>query len=130
VLGGLPEWERRVLELERKLRTALEDKDAKLRNDKDYVAAAALFDEWKRETNHPRARFDAARARIAIAAVRLYKDNREALSMVIQHGKHLAYVDERGHRHDSFGLLFRDAEHIERYANNFARWHRRNEVVS
>jgi hypothetical protein len=36
---------------------------------------------------------------------------------VIQYGKHLAYVDERGVKHDSWGLLFRDADHIEKYAN-------------
>lgn len=119
-------WERRVLQLEAALKRATEDKDAKLRNDKDYPAAIDLFDEWKRECGHPRARIDLARINLALRAVKLYKDNREALSMVIQRGKHLAYVDERGTRHDSFGLLFRDAEHIERYANEYARWRRRN----
>jgi hypothetical protein len=135
-LGGCPHcaealaeaetWERRVLQLEAALKRATEDKDAKLRNDRDYPAAIDLLEEWKRECGHPRARIDLARINLALRAVKLYKDNREALSMVIQRGKHLAYVDERGTRHDSFGLLFRDAEHIERYANEYARWARRS----
>jgi hypothetical protein len=121
-------WERRVLELERKLRAALEDKDAKLRNDKDYVAAVALFDEWKRETNHPRARLDTNRAQLALRAIRGYRKDRDKLSWVIQYGRHFAYVDGNGVKHDRFGLLFQDAEHIEKYANAWAR--RRREVVS
>jgi hypothetical protein len=50
--------------------------------------------------------------------------------MVVQYGKHLAYVDPKGTRHDSFGLLFRDAEHIEKYANAYHRWSRANGVQS
>jgi len=123
-------WERRVLELEQKVRRLTEDRDAKLRQDKHYTAALDLIEEWKRECGHPKARVDHARVRLALSAVKLYKDNRDALSMVIQRGKHLAYVDERGNRHDSFGLLFRDAEHIERYANEYARWRRRNGVAT
>lgn len=123
-------WERRVLQLEAALKRATEDKDARLRNDKHYTAALGLFHEWQEQTSHPRARFDTARARLAVAAVKLYNDNREALSMVIQYGKHLAYTDDRGTRHDSFGLLFRDAEHIEKYANAYARWARRQGSAS
>ena len=123
-------WEQEVLKLKRQVKQALEDKDAKLRNDQHFGAASDLFDEWKTETNHPRARFDNARIRLAMAAVKLYgKDDRDKLSMVVQYGKHLAYVDERGTRHDSFGLLFRDAEHIEKYANAYHRWARQNGVA-
>lgn len=112
-------WERRVLELEAKVRRLEEDKDAKARQDKDYPAAAELFDEWRRETGHPNARFDGDIRRVqrALRVIKLYRKDREKLSWVIQYGKHLAYVDERGVKHDSWGLLFRDADHIEKYAN-------------
>lgn len=119
-------WEQEVLKLKRQLKQALEDRDARMRNDKDFPAAVALFDEWRAETNHPRARFDSARMRLALAAVKLYRDDLDKLSWVIKRAKHFPYVDPRGVRHDSFGLLFRDAEHIERYANE---WHRRRREV-
>jgi hypothetical protein len=99
-----------------------QDKDEKMRKDKMYPEAEALFEEWQRECGHPNAKLDPARIRLALGAVRRYKDHREKLSWVIQYGKHLPYVDENGVRHDSFGLLFRDSEHIERYANMYARW--------
>jgi hypothetical protein len=123
-------WEQRVLELERKVKRLTEDRDQKMRNDKHFPAALGLFEEWKQECNHPNARFDGARTRLALAAVKLYDGDRDKLSWVIQHGRHLAYVDERGVRHDSFGLLFRDAEHIERYANGWAIAQRRRVVAS
>ena len=119
-------WEQRVLELERKVRRLEEDKGEALRRDKDYLAALGLFDEWRQETGHPKAKFDRNRAALAIRMIRGYRNHREQLSWVIQYGKHFAYVDEKGVRHDSFGLLFRDAEHIERYANAWAR--RRHEI--
>jgi hypothetical protein len=121
-------WEQEVLKLKRQVKRLMEDKDAKDRNDKLYPAAADLFDEWARECNHPKARFDPARVRLALSAIKAYgKEDREKLSWVIQCGKHLAYVDPcTGERHDSFGLLFRDSEHIEKYANKYARWQKRN----
>jgi uncharacterized protein with PIN domain len=123
-------WERRVITLERQVKRLQEDRDAKLRSDKFYPLAAALFEEWQRECSHPDAEFDTNRISLALRAVKRYGKKREALSMVIQYGKHLAFVDEKGHRHDSFGLLFRDAEHIESYANKFARWAKRQGAVS
>lgn len=114
-------WEQRVLQLERQVKRLQEDRDEKQRQDRDFPAALELIDEWKRECGHPKARVDPARIRLAMAAVKLYREDRDKLSWVIQHGKFLAYVDEKGTRHDSFGLLFRDAEHIERYANGWAR---------
>lgn len=118
--------------LEKDLRTwrgkyekAIEDRDAKLRNDKDYPAAADLFEEWQRECGHPDAQFDHARVGLAIRAIRRYRKHRDKLSLVIQYGRHLAYVNDRGRKCDSFGLLFRDADHIEKYANEFWLWQRR-----
>jgi hypothetical protein len=99
------------------------DKEAKMRGDKQFPEAHDLFDEWRQECNHPNAEFDPPRMRLALSAVRRYKRHREKLSWVIQCGKHLAYVDPvTGEKHDSFGLLFRDSEHIEKYANKYARW--------
>jgi len=119
-------WEQEVLKLKRQIKRLTEDKDAKLRNDKDYPAAAALFEEWQRECNHPNASFDTNRAQLAIRATRRYRKHRDKLSWVIQYGKHFAYVDANGVKHDRFGLLFQDAEHIEKYANAYSR--RRREV--
>lgn len=117
-------WEQRVLTLERQVKRLTEDRDEKMRNDRNFGDALSLFQEWQRECGHPNAKFDSARIRLALAAVKLYGKERDKLSWVIQHGKHLAYVDERGVRHDSFGLLMRDAEHIERYANGWFRANR------
>lgn len=121
-------WEKRVLQLERQVKRLTEDRDEKNRNDRDYPAAADLFDEWKRECGHPNAQFDTNRIRLALSAVKRYRKDRDKLSWVIQHGKHFAHVNEHGVKHDRFGLLFQDSEHIEKYANGWAR--RRREVVA
>jgi hypothetical protein len=119
-------WERRVLELERQVKRLTEDKDARLARDKDYTAALALIDEWKTECGHPNAKPDPARIRLALKAIKLYPKEREKLSLVIQHGKYLAWVDPKtGHKKDSFGLLFRDAEQIETRASAYFLWSRR-----
>lgn len=118
-------WEKRVLELERKVKRLEADRDEKARSDKRYMEAESLFEEWKRECGHPNASFDDTnRINLALRAVRRYP--RDKLSWVIQYGKHFAYVDEKGVKHDRFGLLFQDAEHIEKYANGYAR--RRREL--
>jgi hypothetical protein len=85
-----------------------------------------LFDYWRSQTGHERARLDPARLRLALAAVKLYREDLEKLAWVVQYGRELAYVDAKGNRHDSFGLLFRDAEHIERYARAWWTHCRRN----
>lgn len=122
-------WEGRVLQLERQVKRLQEDRDDKMRRDRDFPGALDLIEEWKRECGHPKARVDPARIRLAMAAVKLYRDDRDKLSWVIQHGKSLAHVDSKtGQRFDQFGLLFRDAEHIEKYANNYARARQRGLV--
>lgn len=119
-------WEQRVLKLERQVKSLTEDRDAKLFRDRDYPAAETLFDEWRTECGHPNAKFDTARIAIALKTVKRYKNEREKLSLVVQHGKHLAYVDPKtGHKKDSFGLLFRDAEQIENRATSYYLWHKR-----
>jgi hypothetical protein len=120
------EWEREVLKLKRRVRALTEDKDAKARSDKDYPIALRLFDYWRAQTGHERARLDPARLRLALAAVKLYREDLEKLAWVVQYGRELAYVDARGNRFDSFGLLFRDAEHIEKYARAWWTHCRRN----
>lgn len=114
-----------ITRLRRKIKALETDKEAKMRRDKLFLAAQELFDEWRTECGHPNAEFDAARIRLALAAVRRYGKHREKLSWVIQAGKHLAYVNEQGEKQDRFGLLFRDSEHIEMYANKWARWLKR-----
>jgi hypothetical protein len=107
-----------------------EDREEKLRKHKLYPVALGLFEEWTRECGHEGAVFDPRRIQLALAAVRRYPegkkdvkigiDKRVLLSWVIQAGKHLAYVDEKGERHDGFGLLFRDSEHVEKYVRKWA----------
>lgn len=121
-------WEQEVLKLKRQVKRLMEDRDQKMRNDKDFPMARELFEEWQRETGHPRARFDRNRIALALTTVKAYREDREKLSWVIQFGRHLAFVDERGHKHDSFGLLFRDAEHIEGYATKWWRYGKRGRV--
>lgn len=116
-------WERRVLELERKLRTALEDKDAKMARDKDFPAAIGLIQEWKRECGHPNSsETDPKRIRLALSVVKRYKgdEGRAKLSMVIQQGKHLAYRDpDTGFKYDEFSRLFGSADEIEARATKW-----------
>jgi hypothetical protein len=121
------EWKQEVLKLKSDVRRLKEDKAMKAREDDDYPAAYELFDEWRRETGHPRAKFegDIRRVQRALSVIRLYREDREKLSWVIQYGKHLAPV-WRGEKQDSWGLLFRDADHIEKYARAWWTHCRRN----
>lgn len=120
-------WERRVLTLERQVKRLTEDRDAKLRADKDYPAALDLLEEWARECGHPNAKLnDPKRIQLALSVVKRYRKEREKLSLVIQHGKQLAYVDPNtGYRHDSFGKLFGSSDEIEKRATQFFLWARR-----
>jgi hypothetical protein len=123
-------WERRVVQLEQQLKRALEDKDAKLLNDKHYPAAIGLIQEWKRECGHPNSsETDPKRVRLALSVVKRYKgdDGRAKLSLVIQQGKHLAYVDpDTGFKYDEFGRLFGCADEIEKRATQFYLWCKRH----
>lgn len=125
-------WEHRVLELERKLKTALEDKDAKMRSDKDFPAALGLLEEWARECNHPNAKLeDPRRIQLALKVVKRYRKERDKLSLVIQQGKHLAYVDpDTGFKYDEFGRLFGSSDEIEKRATQFYLWRKRHPEVT
>jgi hypothetical protein len=120
-------WEREVLKLKRQLERERLDRDAKMRADKHYPAAIALIQEWKTECGHPNAsEDDPKRVRLALSVVKRYKDQREKLSLVIQHGKHLAYVDpDTGFKYDEFGRLFGSSDEIEARASKFWLWSRR-----
>lgn len=111
-----------------KYERAIEEKDtlAKLQRDKFYPLADGLFAEWKTECGHLNAKFDEKRVALALRTVKRYKGERDKLSLVIQHGKHLAWVNPKtGHKKDSFGLLFRDAEQIENRATEFYLWQKK-----
>lgn len=111
----------------RKYDDLLADRDAKLRGDKDYPMALELIEEWKRECNHPNSSTtDPKRVRLALGVVKRYKDQRWKLSLVIQHGKHLAFVDpETGFRFDEFGRLFGSSDEIEARASKYWLWARK-----
>lgn len=120
-------WEQRVLKLEREVKRLTEDRDLKAMQDKNYPAAADLFDEWKRECGHPNAKFDPARVRLALGVIKRYKNERDKLSLVIGHGKHLAYVDPNTRvKYDEFGRLFGSSDEIEKRATAFYLWQKRN----
>lgn len=115
-------WERRVITLERQLKDALEDKDAKLARDKHYPAAVSLIQEWKQECGHPNSsETDPKRIRLALSVVKRYKgdDGRRKLSMVIQQAKHLAFVGDDGFRYDEFGRIFGSSDEIEARATKW-----------
>jgi hypothetical protein len=119
-------WEAEVLKLKRQLRQALEDKDEKMRADRSYGDALDLIREWKDQCGHPSAsEDDPKRIRLALAVIKRYRTKRDALSYVIQHGKHLAFVNDEGHRFDEFGRLFGSSDEIEKRANQWFR-HARN----
>lgn len=120
-------WEREVLKLKRQIKRMEEDRDAKMRADKDYPAALELIEEWARECNHPNAALqDPKRVRLALSVVKRYRQHRDKLSLVIQQGKHLAFVDpDTGFRYDEFGRLFGSADEIEKRATQFYLWSKR-----
>lgn len=119
--------------LEKDLRTwrekyerAVEDKEAKLARDKFYPMAMGLIQEWKRECNHPNAsETDPKRIQLALSVVKRYKNDRDKLSLVIQHGKHLAFVKDTGFKCDEFGRLFGSSDEIEKRATEFYLWSRK-----
>ena len=120
------QWKQDLLSVKRQLKAALEDKEAKMLADPGYQEAIRLIQEWKRECGHPTAsEDDPKRVRLALTVLKRYRDKRDALSYVIQHGKHLAFVNDEGHRFDEFGRLFGSSDEIEKRANQWFR-HARN----
>lgn len=109
-----------------------EDKDAKMRADKDYPAALDLIEEWKRECGHPNAaNNDPKRIQLAMKVIKRYRKHRDKLSLVILHGKHLAFVDpDTGFRYDEFGRLFGSSDEIEKRASQYWLWARRRGLVA
>ena len=119
-------WEQEVLRLKRENKRLTEDRDDKMRRDKYYPAAIGLIQEWKTECGHPNSsEDDPKRVRLAMSVVKRYKDRREVLSMVIQHGKHLAHVGDDGFKYDEFGRLFGSSDEIEKRANKYYLWQKR-----
>jgi hypothetical protein len=114
-------WERRVLTLERQVKRLTEDRDAKLRADKDFPAALDLLEEWARECGHPNAKLnDPKRIQLALSVVKRYRTEREKLSLVIQQAKHLAYrAPDTGLVYDQFGRIFGSSDEIEKRATHF-----------
>jgi hypothetical protein len=118
-------WERKLLAADREIQRMKADKDAKMRADKLYPEAERLFQEWQEECGHPNSEFGPDRIRLALAALKLYKgEKRVYLSWAILGAKHGAFVDDKGEKHDRFGLIFRGSEEIEKNANRYARWKR------
>ena len=78
--------------------------------------AQRVFEHWRTVLEHPRASLDSKRRRIIEAALKL-KPEDECLR-VIDGCRASAYhmgENEKRIRYDSIGLLFRDADHMERF---------------
>jgi len=119
-------WKQEVLKLKRDLKREREDNDEKMRRDKFFPAAIALIQEWKTECGHPNSsEDDPKRIRLAMSVVKRYKDDRDKLSLVIQHGKHLAFVNDDGFKFDEFGRLFGSSDEIEKRATQYWLWQKK-----
>ncbi len=121
-------WEREVVALKRQLKQALEDKDEKMRQDKNFPAAVGLIQEWKKVCEHPNSsEDDPKRLRLALGVIRRYKKRREVLTYVALQGRHLGYRDpDTGFRYDEFGRLYGSADEIEKRATQWFLHARRN----
>lgn len=78
-----------------------------------------LFNYWQTTMNHPRAKFDANRKRKVAQALKLY--SLEDLKKAIDGCSLTPYnmgKNDGGHVYDDICLIFRDADHIERFMNN------------
>lgn len=112
-------WERKLLAADREIQRLKADKDAERLKDPKRHEIEALFDYWTDRCRHPNAKLDGARHDLIKRALKSYTV--EQVRMAIDGASVDAYVDAKGKRHDGLGLILRDAEHTEDFAN---RWHR------
>lgn len=87
---------------------------------KDSSEMSELFDYWKLKMNQPRAKLDANRKKTIEAALRLGYSI-EHLKEAIDGCANTPYnmgKNEQKKKYDGIGLIFRDAEHIERFIQN------------
>lgn len=78
-----------------------------------------LFNYWQTKMNHPHAKFDANRKRKVAQALKLYSV--EDLKKAIDGCSLTPYnmgKNDGGHVYDDISLIFRDADHIERFMSN------------
>ena len=78
-----------------------------------------LFNYWQTTMNHPRAIFDAKRQRKVAQALKLYdlEDLKQAIDGCSLTPYNMGQNDS-GQVYDDISLIFRDADHIERFMNN------------
>lgn len=78
-----------------------------------------LFNYWQVKMNHPRAIFDSKRQRKVAQALKLYSidDLKKAIDGCTLTPYNMGKNDS-GHVYDDISLIFRDADHIERFMNN------------
>lgn len=75
-----------------------------------------LFEYWKDKTGHPRARLDDKRRRKLATALRFYSlaECKKAIDGCTKSAWHQGQ-NPNGKRYDQISLIFRDAEHVERF---------------
>lgn len=119
-------WERKLLAADREIQRLKADKDAERLKDPKRTEIEGLFYYWVEKCRHPNAKLDGARHDLIKKALKQYTG--EQLRMAIDGASVDPYVDPKRKRHDGLGLVLRDAEHIEDFANRFHRWQNRSEV--
>lgn len=110
----------------RRIKALQRDRDAARVADPQRETILELFAYWQEKCGHPRSRFDGSRHDLIKTALRRF--SADEIRQAIDGAAVGAFVDQKGTRHDGLGLILRDAEHIERFANKWHRWMKRQAV--
>jgi hypothetical protein len=115
-------WERKLLAADREIQRMKADKDAERLKDPKRAEIEGLFDYWREKCRHPNAKLDGARHDLIKKALKRYTVDQ--LRMAIAGASVDAYRDPQGKLHDRLGLILRDSEHVEDFANRYVLWKR------
>lgn len=91
-----------------------------LQTAQDYEVAEKLFEYWKEQCGHPRAKFGPARQKALYKAME-FATPRE-IATAIKGAAVAAWVDEKGVRHDGLSLICRDEEKLDNFTERYERW--------
>lgn len=99
------------------------DAEAEAKADPLWDDCRALFDHWRETCRHPRARFTLDRFNLLRPWLKRYgpDDCRRAVDGAAFDAFETKRKNGSVKRHDGLGLIFRDAEHFEDFANRAPR---------
>lgn len=86
-----------------------------------YDLAEPLFEYWKEQCGHPRAKFGPATQKALYHALSMGFTQRE-IAEAIKGAAVAAWVDEKGKRHDGLPLICRDEEKLRDFIERYERW--------